>query len=258
MYTDGIKKIWREDYKFQEDVVRAIITDIRKIKDPELVDKLFCKLKDNGAFYVPDDEYMIKYFGEEIMDSRHGIYYGGGICKYTLRLILPMIFFDSSIEGFIGYTNKNDFDPEDNAFIKYLYPPKIKLDKKRYIYITPDEYRKAYEEQYICITDGLFDQHSLTVHGINACSLCGSALTSYHKLYLKPIKHIVVIADNDEAGRKLYRSIKFAFPQSVEIIQTVAWDVDDFMKSQANIKKIQDCINLMKLEGFTSNHIINR
>lgn len=256
MLITGIKRIWDEDCEFQTNILKAIIKGIRKIEDPLLIDRLFEKLKSIGAFYVPTSEYMIRYFGPEITESQYGIFYDSEVCKYTLRLVLPMTLFDGTIVGFIGYTNENDVDPEDETFIKYLYPPKYVLDKRRYMYITPEEFKKAYEEEYICIIDGLFDQHSLTVNGINAVSLCGSALTSYHKMYLSTIKHIIVIADNDPAGRKLYNSIKKAFPYAVEIIQTLAWDVDDFMKTQDNIKKIQDTLTLMKLEGYCVNHVI--
>jgi 5S rRNA maturation endonuclease (ribonuclease M5) len=256
MFSEGIKKIWSEDAKFQTDVIKAILSDIRKIEDENLIDALFDKLKENGAFYVPDDEYMIRYFGNTITDSRYGVYYADYICKYNLRLVLPMIFFDGTINGFIGYTNVNDIDPEDGSFIKYLYPPKITVDKRRFLFITPEEYKKAYREQYICITDGLFDQMSLTAHDINACSLCGSNLTLFHKLYLSTIKHIIVLADNDPAGRKLYNSIKKSFPTSVEIIQTLTWDIDDFMKNTKNILRLKETLTQMEKEGFCVNHVI--
>ena len=257
MFSDGIKSIWEKDEKFQTGVIKAIIQDIRKISDSNLIEALFQNLKHQGVFYVPDDEYMINHFGYDITDSKYGIYYSDNICKYALRLVFPMIFFDGSINGFIGYTNVNDIDPEDQAFIKYLYPPKMAVDKKRYMFITPEEYKKAYEEQYICVIDGLFDQKSLVTHGINACSLCGSALTEFHRIYLKPIKNIIVLADNDPAGRKLFNSIKRAFPNAVEIIQTLTWDIDDFMKTQDNINKIKKSLEDMKSESYCINHVIS-
>lgn len=255
MLATGIKHIYDTEYEFQRSVIRAILKEVRHIEDEEILEATLTNLMDSGAFYVIDDEYMIKHFGKDITDSKYGIYYSD-VCKYALRLVLPMVLFDGTIGGLIGYTNKNDIDEEDNSFIKYLYPNKIVLNKKRFLYIKPEEYRKAYEEQYICIVDGLFDQHALTINGYNACSLCGSAVTEYHKLYLTPIKHIIIIADNDPAGRKFAKSLKSIFPNSIEILQKTTSDIDDFLKTKEAIKRFDDLMQLIKSENFMVNHYL--
>lgn len=255
MLKSGIEHIYNTDYDFQYRVIKAILKEVRHIEDNDILEATLTNLMKSGAFYVIDDKYMITHFGQSITDSKYGIYYND-ICKYALRLVLPMILFDGTIGGLIGYTNKNDIDPEDNSFIKYLYPNRIVLNKKRYLYIKPEEYRKAYEEQYICIVDGLFDQHALEINGYNACSLCGSAVTEYHKLYLTPIKHIVIIADNDPAGRKFANSIRKMFPRSIEILQKNTSDIDDFLKTKQDIKKFNDLMCLIKSENFTVNHYL--
>lgn len=254
-FTTGLNTIWTEDKKFQTECLDGILSGIRGLTG-EPKDRLLQYMIQDQMFYVPNDIYMSEIFGEEITNFKYGIY-TDGMCKLCYRLAMPMRLLDNTIIGFIGYTNKDDFNEDSEYFIKYLYPPKYLIQKSRYIYITRDEFLKAIEEEYICIVDGLFDQKALEANGINALSLCGSDLTEYHKLYLNSIKHKVIIADNDEAGRKLAKVIKKVYPDSVEIYQGKTKDIDSYMKTVERIEDIKNTINSMKKEGFLISHKLN-
>lgn len=253
--SEGLRKIWTEDREYQTYAIKNILQMVRGVENGA-VDNLLNYLIADGMFYVPNDIYMSDIFGEEIKDINYGIYLGD-ICKLTYRLAMPVRLLDNSIVGFIGYSNKDDFNEGNEGFIKYLYPPKSVLKKSNYLYITRDEFKKAIEDNYICIVDGLFDQKSLEASGINAVSLCGSTLTDMHKLYLDRIKHKIVIADNDSAGRKLVKDIKRVWYDIVEIIQYDTKDIDSFLTTPSRILLLKNTIDQMKREGFILSHILN-
>lgn len=251
-YTRGIETIWTEDEEFQTLMLNGILENIRGLTG-EPKRRLFEYIKQDGMFYVPNDVYMHEIFGEEILGFKNGIYIDD-VCKLCYRVAMPMRLLDDTVIGFIGYSDRDDFNADSESFIKYLYPPKYLIQKSRYVYITRSEFSKALEENYICIVDGLFDQKALCANGINAISLCGSSITEYHKVYLNSIKHKVIIADNDEAGRKLARDIKRIYPNSVEIYQDSAKDIDGYLKTMSRINEIQSVISAMKQEGFLISH----
>lgn len=251
-YSKDLDSLWVEDEEFQTGVLDAILKDIRGVPDNYRA-TLLEYLKKEQMFYVPNDIYMKEVFGDDIVNYKYGIY-NGDECKLCYRLAMPVRLLDNTVVGFIGYSNKDDFNENNESFIKYLYPPKYVLKKSRYVYCTREEFSKAIKEQYVCIVDGLFDQKVLSAFGINAISLCGSVLTDYHRLYLNSIKHKVIVADNDEAGRKMANVIKKYYSTAVEIYQDQAKDIDGFMKMPNGVEKVKTIIEQMKLEGFTLSH----
>lgn len=253
-YTDGLNKIWTEDGPIQRAYLGGILESIRGLSGEPMERLLDYMIKDK-MFYVPNDTYMVDIFGEEITTYNLGLYYNG-MCNLCYRLAMPVRLLDDTIVGFIGYSNKDDFFEENTSFIKYRYPPKYVLPKGRYMYITREEMIKAYNEQYICIVDGLFDQKALVANDINAVSLCGSSVTEYHKLYLDSIKHKIIIADNDDAGCKMVKDIQHYWPNAVEIKQNKTKDIDSYLHTMEKIYELQDTIKIMKREGFILSHIL--
>ncbi len=249
-YTYGIQNVWKEDIDFQTEALSGIVKHIRRVDNPEICKLQFEYLKNIGAFYVPRGEYLIDRFGEDITDIQKGIFTAYGMCFLQERLAIPMRLADGTVTGFVGYSNKPSDWPEEQAFIKYGYPPKVAFAKGRYFFIEPDELERALTEQYICIVDGLFDKMMLQCLGINAVSLCGSALTEWHIMYLKFIKHVIVVGDNDLAGRKLYNICKWKLNNVVEIRQPYTGDIDDYLKTPERIAEFQRVFAEMKSEDF--------
>ncbi len=251
-FESGLERIWTEDLDYQTAALDGILECIRNVQGKAKA-RLFGYLKADGMFYVPSDIYMSEIFGDTIMDFNNGLYVGEA-CKLCFRLAMPVRLLDDTIIGFIGYSNQDDFDENNPAFVKYLYPPKYILQKSRYMYITRKEFLKALREDYICIVDGLFDQKALAANGINAVSLCGSSVTEYHRMYLNSIKHKVIIADNDAAGRKMAADLKRIWPTSVEIYQDKSKDIDSYIRTIERIEEVQKIVEQMKQEGFTLSH----
>ena len=253
MLESGIKSVWEKHSDFQTDVLHGLLAEIRGMNH-DCIESMFNYLKGIGAFYVPYHDYFTEYFDNSIVDYNYGVYVNG-INRYLFRLAIPMRILNNDIVGFIGYSNTNDFN-EDGLVIKYLYPPKSVIEKSRYLFIEPDEYRKAIADGYVCVVDGIFDKINLQANGINAVCLCGSEFSSYHEMYLSLIKNIVIIADNDSAGNKLVYQIKRKFPSAVCIKQQVSKDIDAFMCDKKSVLRIKEIIGLMKKEGFLLDHEI--
>lgn len=242
----GINKIWEVDGEYQESILRGFMKDIRNIPE-EYLDTYVSRLKSIGAFFNPNDEYMKVIFGSEITQSRYGIYDSDESNKYTMRLMMPLRFFDGSIVGFVGYS---PVENSEGRTIKYLYPRKEILEKSRILATEVDVFKKAISDGYICLTDGYFDAFSLNVYGINATSLCGSAVTKYHKLFLSKIKTKIIIPDNDKAGTKLEKTVKTLWPNSRAIHQSVTKDIDEFLSNSDSIKKISEEFESWRNRGF--------
>lgn len=249
-YTTGIHKLWEEEEEYQTAVLEGIISNIRHIENPEILKLHFNYLKTQGAFFVHNDDYMIKYFGEAITEPKYGVYNFQGRCTLAARLAIPIRLFDNTVRGFIGYSNKPaDYAP-DEVFIKYLYPSKNAFYKGRFFYMTADEYRKAVHDEYVCIVDGIFDKIILQCLGINAVSLCGSSLTEWHTRYLSFIKHKIVIADNDVAGRRFSSYCRYALENCIEILQPETNDIDEFLRDDKAVASFRKQFEEMKAEGF--------
>lgn len=249
----GIQDIWRVDAEYQRACLEGIIRNIRKVPDEAIVRMHADYLQASGAFFVHNDTYMIEHFGQFVTDPDLGIYRYSK-CSLVGRLAIPLRYMDGSVRGFVGYSKKPKDFPDDEAYIKYLYPPKDVFDKARYMYITAEEYKQAVTDGYVCIVDGIFDKIILQCLGINAVSLCGSALTKWHTRYLNFIKHKIVIADNDVAGRNLVNKCKFFLPNCVEIIQSEVGDIDAFLRTDSALQKLERCFSSMRDENFILSH----
>lgn len=246
----GIKEIWKTHGDFQAEALQTIVQHIRHVSDPQIHRMLVEYLTNLGAFYVPRGEMLVEAYGSSITDPRNGMFSAMGTCFLQERLAIPLRFANGVVGGFVGYSNKPADWPEDMAYIKYNYPPKIAFNKGRYMFLEPNEFEKAISDEYICIVDGLFDKMLLQCLGVNACSLCGSALTDWHMHYLSFIKHKIVIADNDEAGRKLYNICRWRLDNVVELRQPYTGDIDDFLKTQERIENFLATFKEMQSEGF--------
>lgn len=246
----GIKSVWEHDRDYQIACLQGILGTIRNIGNDEILSLHLEYLTNLGAFFVHNDEYIAENFGEHIKEPKFGIYNSEGRCFLTGRLAIPLTMFDDSVRVFVGYSKKPEELSSDEIFVKYLYPPKYAFNKSRYMFITPEEYLRALREQYICIVDGLFDKIILQCLGINAVSLCGSSLTTWHKYYLSFIKHKIVVADNDIAGRHLASYCKRTLQNCIELIQSDTGDIDSYIRSGEHLQNIKNAIEEMKNEGF--------
>jgi hypothetical protein len=246
IFDVGVKKIQEANTELQDLCIRELVGEIRKIPE-NLKDKYVDYLKDLGCFYVQSDEYMAEYFGPEIGDYRYGVYSFDGSCIYYKRLVIPIRGLDGSIKALCAYDNGNSFEGE---FIKYQYSSKLVWDKGNYCFMSADDFRRAVTDGYILIVDGLFDKITLSILGYNAVSLMGSALTDVNCILLNFIDTKIVVPDNDQAGKKLYKTCKYKLDNVLKFEQGKEWDIDDFLKNEKGQTRFRTGFTSLMQRGF--------
>lgn len=134
------------------------------------------------------------------------------------RAIIPIHNDDGNkLVGVIGRSTKEYQMP------KFLLYPKG-FDKKNYFYNYHRAYNKAIETSCMYILEGQGDVWKLYESGVqNAISIFGKTISEQQitKLNKLPITHLIIIMDNDQAGREsrmqiqrqLGRMYKLTFPK---------------------------------------------
>lgn len=235
MLEEGIKRIYSEDLETQQHYINTICSDVRGRQ----LDILY----DMGAFYVPNNDYMLKYFGESIASPRYDCYSYNGYCLWTHHLLIPVRDVVGKIVGFTGHNpyvalakSKENKTKEEEAISKmprYRESSDMVMDKSKF-FICPLGIKKAIEDKYIIVTDGVFDAISLANEGFNSVCILGSSLSEYVKFCLSFIETVYVAHDNDYAGIKLFNTFKSSLPKVLAIRQSKCKDIDGFIKNYPN------------------------
>lgn len=232
LLENGIARIRTETYDTQRRFLQ-VVADARRmpVKAIELA----------GGVFIPNDNFLVEFCGEEIKEEQYGCYTGDN-CVWSNYVIFPIRNVANVIVGVAG------FEPFDYLSTKetnnydlhyYSYSNKSVFPKGYYLYCPNDDFNHALDDGYLLIVDGLFDAISLAYAGFNAAALMGSVLTPQILMQLRVIKKIVLLADNDEAGYKLFAKMKKHLPNVVLVKQGKTKDVDELLKSEFKEKFIQ-------------------
>lgn len=249
MALTGLDRIWEQGYTkimSNEDRraeqlmwVKEASETLRQIPCEELYKREF--------LYIPNDIYMLHFFGSEIADYKYGVYRNEN-CNFYKRLLFPIRGFNSSVVALGGWANDSQW--------KYVYSPDTLWDKSKYFYVQPEEFRKALQDDYIIIVDGIFDAINLNRLGLNAVALMGSNLSNWHKYYLKLFKYVIVIPDNDNAGVFLVKKLKQFRRDVIVLHQGKFKDIDDYIKSSDTKQLIEQC-NQLEIISMLQNVVLN-
>jgi len=242
--TKLVNNIYASDYLKQKNLLEYFCNNIRKIDLNILLD---CK-----AFIVISDRYLLNFDKDLDIYPELNIYQNGK-CKFYSRLILPIWGFDNLVHSFVIYDDGHrdgGIILDRSNYTAYETLNNSGFEKGRFWFSPPNTFRKAYEEKYIAITDGVFDALALNAIDIPTVSLLSSNLTKYHREYLKFIKNWVVFADNDRAGTELFNyckdfnnhCIRYKFNKEFK-------DIDEYIKLNG-FNKIKSNINKAKSQGF--------
>lgn len=196
---------------------------------------------DNYNINIPSEYFINRGFRKKTMQ-----HFGVGDChdKSIMkdRAIIPIHNDDGKeLVGLIGRSTKEYKNP------KFLLYPKG-FDKRFYFYNYHRAIKKAEETSCLYISEGQGDVWRLYEAGVvNAVSIFGKNITDQQqeKLCKLPITHLIILTDNDQAGREskvqikrqLGRLYKLTFPQFS------GKDVGDM-----SVKQVQDNI-LSQLKG---------
>ena len=243
MAFTAIDRIWDKGYnsirndenawKQQVAWITEAAEDIRKMPAQELINRQF--------LYVPNDIYVLHYFGSEIAEYKYGVYRNEQ-CNFYKRLMFPVMGFNNQVAGLGGWANDSEW--------KYVYSPDTLWDKQRYFYCDPKDFAKALDDDYIIIVDGIFDAINLNRIGLHAVSLMGSTFSNWHRYYIRLIKYVIIIPDNDSAGVNLVKKIRKFRQDAIVLWQGKYKDIDDYIKNKDVKGLIEQCNDLELLQNL--------
>ena len=248
-YTSLVQKI----YEVHGDIQKAILKEFSLTRRKSSYEMLV-KYK---AFFVPSNLYLIN-IDNDCSVPNYGLY-SGGHCMFNQRLVIPIWGFDGRVHSFVGYDDGKELktDEERATHIYYLYQSRIYFNKDRYMLITPDQFQKAHEEQFICLVDGVFDGLTVNSLGYPTAPLLSSRFTEYHKKYLRYIKNWVLLMDNDDAGDMLESYAKHNNTHAIRLKFSGAKDIDEFInKSETNKRKFIESMEYLRDVGFSFDYTI--
>ena len=230
MVEKGLDRIYSEGWESQENFITTICRDVRHMRRPDIVFKA-------RGFFVPNNDYMVHFFGEEILDPSYDCYNFDGQCSWFGYLVFPMYDIVGRIIGFNGFNPKAkllSLAGEGDQF--YRHSGSVLLDKSTNMFGLEGVQKKAIEDGYLIVTDGLFDTLSLADENLNAQSLLGSNLSKNHLAYLTFIDRIYLAMDGDAAGLKLARALLKGH-KGVSIMKWNKFkDIDGVLKSDFRLQ----------------------
>lgn len=194
-------------------------------------------LKSLGAFFVPNNDYIKYYGGNDSLNPDFDLYTYGQ-CLWTHFLVIPVKNLSGKICGFVGWDANNSLKKAEGIatdLSTYRVSNKRVFDKNHYFLADVKVLEENYHNGVLFVVDGVFDSLSLNCRGIPAISLLGSYPSALHYYFLHWFSHIYVITDNDKAGCDLYRWIHRAIPRTRRITQTGCKDIDAFLKQYPGI-----------------------
>lgn len=248
--SNGIERIYTEGIESQNNFINTICKDVRNMKDTEIV-------KRAKGFFVPNHQYMINYFGEDILEPSFDCYNFDGDCNWHNHLVFPIYDIVGNVKGLVGFNpiaKLQSLEGEGTHF--YRHSSSSVLNKSLNFFSLKGTLRKALEDSYIIMIDGVFDALSLCNENLNAGSLLGSSLSNEHLAYLSFIPRVYLAMDSDSAGLKLADRLK-RMHKGVCIIKFNKYkDIDEVLKSEHReefLRKFEE----HRKQPFTTDLILN-
>lgn len=238
LMKDGIEKIYSEDMNSQRTYIENICKVVR-----EMPSDIIYKAQ---GFFVPNDEYMIRYFTTSIKEPAYDCYHATGICYWHLHLVFPVYDVANEIVGLVGFNPINKLKAKEEGqwdLPAYRHSSKTLFNKSKYLFMLKDTFRKALENGYIVLTDGVFDMLSFTQNNVISGALLGSYVSEELFAMLRLLDRVYVSIDNDEAGLKLYNQLNRSLSNVIVIKQNQFKDADDILKSKYRDKFLKEFFN---------------
>lgn len=243
-YTKLVKLVSEDDSYPQREIIDHVSDNIRKI--PREI------LRNAKAFYIPDHMYLNWITDGEATEDKYGLYWDRN-CILNQRVVIPVTDLKGNVAGLCGYDDGSSLS-EGEELVKYRYLNKDVFNKERHWLMGKGMYKRAIEENYVMIVDGLFDQMILEHNGYNSVSLLGTHLSKYHMQYLRHIKNWIVVSDQDRAGNELYDKCRLynKHGNTTQLRFRGAEDIDEkIIVDREAVDKIASAFKLMRSQGFT-------
>lgn len=246
---DGLKRIRSEDSEVQKKFI-AGVAQARGMDS--------AVLWDTGAVFIPNDEYLAAYCGAAVREYDYDCYDDEGLCKWNNNLVVPITDVAGkvvAIGGFNPFIYLSSKESGDRTVNYYKYSNSNVYKKGRYLYAMPGILEKSIKEGYAFLVDGLFDCITLTGLGFNALALLGSFVSPEIVVQLRFVRRVILVADNDSAGIKLYETLRKQLKGLELFKQNLAKDIDDALKSKGR-GKILNLLRDVAENGFLTVNLV--
>ncbi len=246
---DGLRRIRSEDNRVQ----RKFIDNVARARGMDSG-----VLWKTGAVFIPNDEYLAVYCGAAVREYGYDCYDDEGLCKWNNNLVVPITDVAGkvvAIGGFNPFIYLSSKESGCKTANYYKYSNSSVYKKGRYLYSMPGIYEKSVKDGYAFLVDGLFDCITLTGLGFNALALLGSSVSPEIIVQLRFVRRVILIADNDNAGIKLYETLKKQLAGLELFKQNLAKDIDDALKCEERGKVINLLRNVAS-NGFLTVNLI--
>ena len=202
-------------------------------------------LDGTNCMFIPNNEFMLEFFGEHILNYDC---YRNGICIWNNALIFPIRDVVDSVVGLAGFFPFDYLDPDVGNY--YAYSSQSVFKKGNYLYFPKKNLKDAIHDGYLFITDGMFDAIAISAHGFNAAAMMGSTVTPIILMQLRLVKKVIVVADNDSAGYKLYDRLHRVLSNVLLFKQGFNKDIDGALKSEHKDEVLNMLLQEMEGEHF--------
>ena len=234
---EGMKRVWELDCKEQSSFLNIVAEARGSTAEP---------LKKVGAFFVPNHEYMALRFGDVVRDWEFDCYYGEE-CKWTGHLVVPVWGVGGivALAGFNPFQYVGNRESGDWSTPYYKYSASRVFKKGRFVWAAEGGVEKAIKDGYVFVVDGLFDAISLLGEGFNAWALMDSSITQERVILMRFVKRVILIADNDAAGVKVWEQLRKRVHCLELWKQNKTKDVDELLKSpfrSQTIKQLKEVV----------------
>lgn len=169
------------------------------------------------------------------------------------NLVMPFLNVHGEIIGIVGRSLLSEDDRKEQELSKYNYSAGCRKDL--FVYGLDKAYKSIIENDCVILTEGQFDCISLHAQGIkNTVALGWANLSRYQMFQIhRYTNNIIIMLDNDEAGKKGKTRIKKKFSDvaNIKLISPPEGfkDIDEFFRGSKDTIQIRHVIDTLKNLG---------
>lgn len=166
------------------------------------------------------------------------------------QLIMPFKNVHGDIISILGRSLLPDSQQKEQKIQKYKYS--IKADKDLYVYGLDLAKNSILKKDFVICVEGQFDSIACKNVGIDNVVALGWATLSRYQAYQlsKYTKNIVLMFDNDEAGKKGVAKARQKYNNILNIESLYPpsgyKDIDEFFKKEISVQRKEAAVSLLK------------
>lgn len=239
VFKHGYARV-REEFQEEQASFIKVIAEARRMPEKWIVDA--------GGVFIPNNDFMLEMFGDEILQYDC---YRNGQCLWENALVFPIKGVNGAVAGLAGFFPFDYVEHEPGA-VYYAYSSSSVFKKGSYLFFPKHDLKSAIENRYLIVVDGIFDAISLCGVGYYAAAMMGSSLTQEIAMQLRFVDHVILAADNDSAGYKLYDEMRKKLHNVTLLKHAKTKDVDESIKSENATEFLRDLNGLLLKLGIVN------